>query len=719
MKKTISTHCHYCMATCGINVTVEDEQVISIEPDKENPFSWRDFCRKGKTAMEVVDHPMRIRYPMKRVGNSYVEASYEEAVRDISARFNLAIENHGPDSVGSYHGNPLGFSFANSLFFGGLLDALGTGNRFWVGSVDENNQHVVQEEMFGSELISIPPDIDQCKCFLLIGMDPTQSKFGWMEVIPDGWNRVLKAKHDGAELIMVDPRLSESAKQADIHIAIKPGQDWAFLLGVLHVIFKEKWDSASTSVPLSGVDEFKALAMSVSLEELSTKCGIDQDQIADVARRFACAPTAVCILHTGVSHTENGTIAEWLGQVLNAITNRMDVPGGKRYEKGYVDLASTFEKFAPPSQHRTRLRDTPTIAGFHSLSELSDEILTEGEGKIRAMIIAGGNPVVSGPDGQQLDRALGDLDCLVVVDLVQRESHRHADWLIPGTHWLEREGLHLLISGLMDSPFAQYARRSILPPPKVKEEWEFFVDLALAMKRPLFGVKGVNTFTKLTRLVASATGIKNAALNPSWLERALVASGKTLKYKEIKKHPHGFIYRDREYGNLKNALKTKDNTIHCAPPKFLHECRKLISNPVSSIDTEYPMFLINRRSRESMNSWLNESPELFKNGRNVYAEIHPDDANNMKLIEGVNVRVVSRSGSLIFPVKIVDGGRPGVVTIPHGWGSRVFDPINGGSQKYGENRNILVSRHITDPLSQIPAFNGVRVRIESCENSSL
>lgn len=144
----------------------------------------------------------------------------------------------------------------------------------------------------------------------------------------------------------------------------------------------------------------------------------------------------------GVAHNEFGTIGEWLGAVLNLITDRIDVPGGRRFERGYVDIGLVMKLFAPSGEHHSRLRNLPPVVGFHSLAELPDEITTPGDGQIRAVLLAFGNPVVSGPDGRALDEALSQLDLLVAIDLVQRESHRHADWLIPGPHWLERDAAH-------------------------------------------------------------------------------------------------------------------------------------------------------------------------------------------------------------------------------------------------------------------------------------
>ena len=717
MSKTIHSYCHYCLCLCGIKVTVEDNQVRSIEPDRENPYTWGDFCRKGKTAAEVVAHPQRLTTPMKRVGDRYVPATYEEAISDIASRLNRIIDKHGKDAFGTYHGNPLGFSFSSSIFFAGLLDAIGSGNRYWVGSVDQNNTHVVQEAMYGSELISIPGDVDDCKFFLLVGMDPAQSKFGWVDVIPNGWNRALEAQRKGAEIVIVDPRRSVSAQRADRHVAILPGQDWAFLLGLLKVIYAEGLQARSTAVPLAGSEIVEALTREVELDDLAQRCGIDAEVIGNVARRFAASPAAMCITHTGVSHTQAGTLAEWLGHVLNAVTDRLDTPGGKRYERGYVDLAQVFGRFAPATKHRTRLRDLPTIAGFHSLAELPDEITTPGEGQIRAMMIAGGNPVVSGPDGAALDKALGELELLVAVDIVQRESHRHAHWLIPGTHFLEREGLHALTAGLMDRPFAQYAQQSVKPPLGVKEEWEFFTDLALAMNKPLFGVRGINAVVRASRFAARKLGKPGWALNPRWIERALVASGRRLKFKDILAHEHGWIYGEKSYGDLTKALRTPDKRVQLAPPTLLWRCRQQLADRRAVTSENYPLLLINRRSRESMNSWLNETPGLFEQQRSNSVEMHPQDAETLGLYDGQRVRLRSPTGAIDLPVSIIEGGRPGVVTVAHGWGSRIFDPrqaVSAGA--LGANRNLLVDRMTLDPMSQTPVLNGTAVRIDLIES---
>ncbi|HVW31858.1 MAG TPA: molybdopterin-dependent oxidoreductase, partial [Acidimicrobiia bacterium] len=454
----VFTGCRYCMALCGVEVTVDRaaNRVLRVGPDKANPHTWADFCANARTAAELVEHPRRITTPMRRVGDRYVAATYEEAVSDIAARLRVIIDRHGPDAVGSYHGNPSAFSWGNSVLFAGFLDAIGTRNRYWVGSIDQNAAHVVARKLFGSDLVSLQLDIDDCDCFVLIGQNPAESAMNWYWSAPGGWRRVLARRDAGADLIVVDPRATETARAATLHVAIRPGQDWAFLLGVLKVVFAEGWDRPATAVPVTGADGLRALAAAADLADLSARCDVPVEVIADVARRFATARTALCATATGVGQTEAGTVAEWLGIVLNAVTDRLDRPGGRRYERGLVDMGRLFALLAPPGEHRTRLRGTPMVAGYHSLAELADEITTPGPGRIRAMFINAGNPVVSGPQGAALDAAFAGLDLLVAVDLAQRESHRHADWLIPGVHWLERAESNPILVGFHDGPFAQY-----------------------------------------------------------------------------------------------------------------------------------------------------------------------------------------------------------------------------------------------------------------------
>lgn len=716
--RTVHTFCRYCLASCGIEVTVAGNRVTKIGPDKQNPHSWHDFCAKGRTANQLVEHPRRILAPMRRVGDGYVEATWDEALADIAGRMNALIDDGGPDSIGVYYGNPAGFSSSNIIFMNGWLDAIGTKSRYFVGSVDQNAMHVVSEAMYGSQLMSPVSDVDHCDYFLLVGTNPAVSAWNWLETVPGGWRRALERQQAGATIVVVDPVATESARKADVHVAVRPGQDWALLLAMVKVILDEGLEHRGDCADLAtGVDDLRTLVADADLDDLAARCEVARSQIEDVARGFARARAAMVVTRTGVSLHEAGTVAEWLGHVLNVITGRMDRPGGRRFERGYVDALRMFE-LAKVEPHFSRLRGRDMIAGAHALAELPDEITTPGRGQVRALVINSGNPVVSGPDGAKLDAALETLDLLVAVDFVQRESHRHAHWLLPAVHWLERNDLPAFTSSMHDEPFVQYGVKAVEPPPGAREEWRIWVDLAMAMRRPLFGARGVNGFIGATRRAARLTRRPNVEFRPHWINRLLVATsrkvnGRKLRWRDVVGHPHGMVLGPREYGHFREALRTDDKRVHAAPPEFVARTRELLATASPAAPEGLPFQLGNRRHRHSMNSWLNELPGLHPSGRTNEVLIHPDDAAPLGIADGDRVRVFSTIGSIELTAALSPRLRRGLVVVDHGWGSRIFDPRGGGEPlSYGVNRNLLVDGEGMDPLSQTSTLSATYVGLE-------
>ncbi|MGZ7022124.1 MAG: molybdopterin-containing oxidoreductase family protein [Ilumatobacteraceae bacterium] len=716
--KTVHTFCRYCLASCGIDVTVDDNHVTKISPDKQNPHTWRDFCAKGRTANQLVEHPRRIVNPMRRVGDTYVEATWDDAITDIAARMNALIDADGPDAVGVYYGNPAGFSSSNIIFMNAWLDAIGTHSRYFVGSVDQNAMHVVATAMYGSMLMAPVSDIDNCDYFLLVGTNPAVSAWNWLETVPGGWRRALDRQKGGATIVVVDPLLTESAERADVHLAVRPGQDWALLLAMVKVILDEGLEHRRDCAELAtGVPQLRALIADADLDDLASRCDIPRADIERVARDFATADAAMIVTRTGVSLHLAGTVAEWLGHVLNVITGRMDRPGGRRFEPGYVD-AIRMSAMIKADTHKSRLAGREMVAGAHALSELPDEITTPGRGQIRAMVINCGNPVVSGPDGAKLDKALAQLDLLVAIDFVQRESHRHAHWLLPAVHWLERDDLLAFTSSMHDEPYLQFGAKAVEPPPGARQEWRIFADLAIAMRKPLFGAKGVNGFITATRRLAALTGRPRLEFGPHWIDRLVIATGRKvdgrrIRWRDVLAHPHGWVLGPREFGHFRNALRTDDTMVHAAPPEFVERTRELLAEPHPVAPDGYPYHLANRRNRHSMNSWLNELPGLHPSGKKTEVLINPDDAADLGIADGDRGRVFSPVGEIELPAAIDKRPRPGVIVVDHGWGSRVFDPRGGAApESYGVNRNLLVDGGPVDPLSQTSPLSSSYVGVE-------
>jgi formate dehydrogenase len=691
---TVSTFCRICESRCGIEVTVKEGRVSRIGPDKQNPYTWRDFCSKGRSAGEVVDHPRRLRWPLRRTEDGYRRATWEKATEDIASRLAGIRDRHGPDAIALYLGNPVGFNGANGAWFSALARGLKTKNLYSVSSVDQNNLQRVCHEMYGRWLVPLVPDVDECDYFLLVGMNPAVSTFGWIHNVPDGWRRTLARQAQGATVVLVDPNRTESTAKADRHVAVWPGQDWALLLGVLATVLREGLARPAARPALTGMATLEALVSEVDIDDLAARCGVPVADIEQIAREFATARTAMCVAHTGVSHNGEGVLAEWLCHVLNAVTGRLDAVGGRRVEPGYVPMSSMFG--TRPAQ-LSRVRGLPALAGARSLAELADEILTPGDGQVRALICNSGNPVVSAAHGARLAEALGTLDLTVAVDLVQRESHRHADWLLPAAHFLEREDLLPVYSSFEDQPFIQFAQAAVTPPQEVREEWMFWRDLAMALDIPLFG---------------SST----ASMTPRALWKQIVDGGGRLTWEELIASPHGLIYAEKSSGHLEEVIATADGAVHLAPDDFMTALRQALGRPVTNASGSWPMLLSNQRLKASMNSWLNDTPTSLRRNKTNAVRIHPDDAERLGIRTGDMVRITSPADSLDCRAEASNDPQIGVAILAHGWGSRVFDPHSGAAaERHGVNRNALVSDTDIDPLSATPAFGTAAVRITRLE----
>lgn len=712
---TTKTFCRICTAVCGLDVVTENDKIVSVLPDRTHPYSWRDYCAKGASAGALRDHPERLTRPMKRVGDRYVESTYEEAVADIAARLGALRAQYGANSIATYIGNPALLNSPNGLCQAGFMAGIGSASAFSVGSIDQNNFHVVAQAMYGCEMTTLIPDVDHAKCFLFIGMNPAISTMGWLDTVPDGWKRILAAQKNGADLIVVDPRQTPTTRKADTHVLIRPGEDWAFLLGLINVVFEQGWAHMQDCAEATGTELIRSIALQSSLDELSARCGVSVEQIRDVARRFATAETSVCVARTGVSQNRNGSLGEWLSHVLNLVCGRIDKKGGRYYQPGmFKNTMKVLNSLAPPVARRSRIGGYRAVQGAYPLAILPDEITTPGPDQVRALIINSGNPVVSGPDGARLDVALQQLDLLVAIDFFQRESHRHAHWIIPGSHFLEREEFFALFGGMIyDKPFAQLGQAAIAPRDGIKLEWEFFCDLTLAMKRPFFGLRGFNTIIRLSRQLARVTGNPHHAFNPRWIWALLTKMLSRVKWRDIVSNPQGLIYGDVEYGQFRSALQTADGRIQAAPPLLVTALQQRLAEPVTQGHPSFPLQLVNQRRLSMMNSWLVETVTHRRSYGDV-VEINRFDAEARAIEHGQKVIVTSRAGAVELHASISDEVPPGIVSIDHGWGSRVFDPVGGAAPKVqGINRNLLVAADEIDELAGTPNLNGTHVEVRA------
>jgi formate dehydrogenase len=714
--KTTKTFCRICVAFCGLDVETDGSRITRVRPDKDNPFNWRDFCLKGGSSNNIRDHEKRLTTPMKRVGDHYVPVTYQQAIKEISGSLNKIRRQHGAQAIATYSGNPGMMNTTSAMFQAGFLAGLKNTNNYSAVSVDTSNLHLVSQEMYGCELALLIPDVDHAKCFLLIGTNPAVSTMGWLTNVPDGWGRLLAAQTNGADLIVVDPRRTATTNKANTHLLVQPGEDWALLLGLIKVIFANGWEHREDCEQATGIEQIKAIAAEVSLANLAERCGIAVNDIKNVAERFAKAETGFCLAHTGVAHNRNGTLGEWLSHVLNLVTGRIDRPGGRYYNPGIFKNTMEFLNKQP-----SRTASPSRIGGFrpiyncYPMATMADEILTPGNDQIRALIIDGGNPVVSGPDGAKLDKALQTLDLLIAIDLFQRESHQHADWLIPGSHFLEREELTSMIGPLFELPYIQLGQAAIEPIAGVKPEWEFYRDLTLHMRLPFMGSWVMNGLIYVSRCLARLTKNKKLAFNPRWLWFLTIKSLSKIKWRDLVTKPSGFFYAKKSYGHFRPALQTDNGKIHAAPDMFVNALKTRIATPSCSNNPEYPFFLVNQRRKSMMNSWLVETVKR-KDVYGEYIEISAEDASAMAVANNELLQVESKTNALIAKVRISTEVPQGIVSMDHGWGSRLFDPQNNSqSESQGVNRNLLIASDKLDELTGMPNLNGSRVNLSKVD----
>jgi formate dehydrogenase len=693
-KKTTYTNCTICEQVCGLEVVSDGDQILSIAPDKKHPH-WRDFCIKGARADRLRSHPSRIRQPMMRVGDKYQAVSYDVAVQGIGDKLRQIKAQHGPNAIAGYLGSPGGFNPGNGIFYSALLKALGSNNTFSTGSVDQNAFHVAAELMYGSPWLGLVTDIDQCDFILLIGSNPAVSAMNWMGSQTDGWNRVKAMVARGGELVMVDPKKTESTREATQHLMPPVETDWALLLMLLKHIFDKGLEDKKACAEFTGVDDLRRLLDTCDYDDLSKRCEIDVKTATDLAERFARAGSAACMARTGPAQGRNGALGEWLSHTLNAVTGQLGKRGGRFYNSTMTDVPSLMD-VDPAIDTQSRVRKISSVAGGRTLAELADEIETPGPGQIRAFFMNSGNPVISAANGLRLDRALAKLDLLVSVDLFQRDSHRHAHWLIPGTHFLERTQLMLMISCYVPDGFAQKTRQVVPPPPTVRYEWEFFRDLAAYLDLPLFP-GGFNP-------------------TPDDLFKASVAMGESpFSYEELSDAQHGLQRDVNPRKSLKDVLRTPDRRVNVAPRPLVEMAEMRLAEPAVRPDrAAWPYQLITKRSLAMMNSYLTETVAadmVNKPGDTV--EINRADAARDGIKNGDTVTVRSPCASTQSRAVVSDDVRPGVAVMPHGWGTHLYDPVTGTvTEGGGVNRNLLISDAEVDPLTGVPRLNGQPVAIE-------
>ncbi|QZT62412.1 molybdopterin-dependent oxidoreductase [Mycolicibacterium austroafricanum] len=735
MTETALRICPFCEATCGLTLTVDDGRVTGARGDRDDVFSAGFICPKGASFGELDNDPDRLAAPLIRRDGVLTEVTWDEAFAAVAEGLGAVVRDHGGASVGVYLGNPNAHTVAGALYPPLIIRGLGTRQVYSASTLDQMPKHVSLGLMFGSPVAFTVPDLDRTDHLVIIGANPLVSN-GSLATAADFPGKLRALRKRGGRLVVIDPARTRTAALADRHLAPRPGTDAALLFAVVHMLFDENLvDLGALADHVAGVDEVRALASDFAPETVADFCGVDADDIRTLARELAAAPTAAVYGRMGTSTVEFGTLGSWLVDVVNVLTGNLDRPGGVMFPLSPV---------APgPRGHRpgrgfntgrwhSRVSGYPEVLSELPTAALAEEIETPGEGQIRAMITIAGNPVLSAPDGDRLDRALDGVGFMLSVDPYLNETTRHADVILPPPPPSRSPHFDFALNALAVRNNARYSP-PVLPLDGRPDEAEILSRIALV----LYGIGYDADPALVDEQVIATTLAKETAdtgspvagrpveeltamlpAGPGYERRldmmlrvgaygdAFGARPDGLTLQRLKDAPHGIDLGPLQ-PRLRDVLRTPSGKVELAPPQLLADAERLRAAVGRRTDG---YVLIGRRHLRSNNSWMHNLPALAGGSNRCTLRMHPDDAAELGV--GDTAIVKGAGGELVVPVEVTEDIRRGVLSLPHGWGhDRGGTGQSLAAGQPGVNVNQLNDGSTLDPLSGTAVLNGIPVLV--------
>ncbi|GJF08359.1 dehydrogenase [Mycolicibacterium cyprinidarum] len=728
--------CPLCEATCGLTLTIDDGRVVGARGDHDDVFSAGYICPKGASFAELDNDPDRLTAPLVRRNGTLTEATWDEAFDAAAAGLSAVLSAHGGASVGVYLGNPNAHTMAGALYPPLIIRGLGTHQVYSASTLDQMPKHVALGLMFGSPVAFTVPDLDRTDYLVIIGANPLVSN-GSLATAADFGGKLRSLRKRGGKLVVIDPARTRTAALADQHLAPRPGTDAALLFAVVHILFDEDLVNLGALADyITGLDEVRELARDFSPQTVAEYCGVGADEIRTLARELAAAPTAAVYGRMGTSTVEFGTVGSWLVDVVNILTGNLDRAGGAMFPLSPVAPAPRGRKpgrgFRIGRWH-SRVSGRPEALSELPVAVLSEEIETPGDGQIKAMITIAGNPVLSAPDGQRLDRALAGVDFMLSVDPYLNETTRHADVILPPPPPSRSPHFDFALNNLAVRNNARYSP-PVLALTEGPDEAEILSRIALV----LYGV-GVDADPALVDEQVISTTLAKASADvdspvsgrPVDELTAMLADGPGyerrldmmlrlgaygdgfgakpdgLTLKRLKAAPHGIDLGPLQ-PRLPDLLRTPSGLIELAPPPLVADAARLRD---SLGHRSEGFVLIGRRHLRSNNSWMHNLPALVGGTNRCTLQIHPDDAAELGVSDTALLK--GAGGELVVPVEITENIRRGVLSLPHGWGhDRDGTGQTLAAGHPGVNVNQLNDGSVLDPLSGNAVLNGIPVIIE-------
>jgi len=743
MGKIHKTACVLCAQNCGLEIEVEDNRIVKVKPDKSNVKSEGYVCRKGLNVAYHQHNADRLKYPLKKVGDKFERISWDQAIDEIATKLQGIIGQYGPRSFAYMGGGGQGCHF-EAAFGVRLMRLLGSQYQYSALAQEFSGAFWVCGRTHGKQYLHDQPDVNNTDVLLTFGWNGMQS-----HQIPQAPRQLQRlSKAPDKTLIVVDPRLSETAKLADIHLPIRPGTDALLLKAMISIILSEGWENKDyLANHTSGFDQVKSYFENFDTRAAIKTCELDFDQVREVTRLYATSKSSLRY-DLGLFMGRHSGLNSYLIVILQSICGRLCVPGGNVINGHMMPIGPHTDE-RDSKIWRTMTTNAFPVCGSFPPNVMPEEILSDHSERLRAVIVTQSNPLRSYADTTAYENAFRRLDLLVTGEVAMTETAALSHYVLPsrtgyeswdGTFFpmtypgiyfqmrhpiiepdgeqLELGEVHLRLAdklGLIPAipeglykaaeeshaAFAKALMEYAMVEPKAMKAMPFILGKTLG--KAMGSVHLAALWGMLQ--VAPKSLYKNAI-------RAGFKSGATLGeelFQQIVDHPEGIWVGKSDPENNFAEIKTEDGKINLHIPELFEELQKTDAQKEETaltMDPAFPLVLMAGRHTSMNANTLMRDPAWNKGKRACTLAMHPDDATALNLKEGQQVKVTTEAGSEEIELEITDTARKGHVVIPHGFGM-VYD-----GKKYGTNVNRITKNTHRDQFGT-PIHRYVPCRIEA------
>jgi anaerobic selenocysteine-containing dehydrogenase len=738
------TACILCECNCGLEVELGGEggrHLVRLRGDKRHPSSRGYACEKAHRLDHYQNGRDRLTSPLRRRADGTFEAiDWDTAIREVAARLGAVRDLHGGDAIfyygGGGQGNHLPGAYATAT-----RRALGSSYRSSALAQEKTGEFWVAHRMFGTAMMRA--DFEHCDVALFLGKNPWNS-----HSFPQARVTLKAIARDPARtLIVVDPRRSETADLADIHLQLRPGTDVFLLAALLAILLEEGLvDRAFLRDHAVDLEPVEAAIRAVPIAAFCARAGLDEQRVRATARVIGKARALSSFEDLGVQMNRDSTLVSYLHRLLVALTGNFGKKGTTFVPTSIVAIAGGASKRTSP------VVGAPIIGGMIPCNVIADEILTDHPGRYRAMLVEAANPAHSVADSKRFREALRTLDTLVVIDVAMTETARLAHYVLPASTQFEKAEATFFNFDFPENCF--HLRPRLLPPPEgVLPEAEIHARLCLALGAvteddlaPLraAAAAGADAYAQAVverlmsdpRLAAQAPVLLYRTLElPPELREGAVLLGLALRaamqspaslaragfggspleaaralFTALLENPSGVVFSVDDWDMVLGRIATPDGKIHLALPDLLGELGKLDQERPELVDPAFPFVLSAGERRSFTANTIIRDPAWRKTDGGGALRMCPEDAASLGVNSGDRVRLSTRRDSVVASVEVSDRMQRGHVSLPNGLG--LSYPGASGEETTGIAPNELTSGEDRDPFVGTPWHKHVPARIE-------